>query len=74
MKILIAEDDCISCNDLEKHLKEWGYDIVTASDGIDAWELAKSNTFRPTILDWNMPGLNGAELSQRIRCEYQKDV
>lgn len=73
MKILIAEDDVISCNDLERHLKEWGYDVVTAKDGNEAWELAQSNTFRLAILDWNMPGIDGIELSQRIRSEYQRE-
>ncbi len=28
MKILIAEDDTISGRDLEKNLREWGYDVV----------------------------------------------
>jgi len=73
MKILIAEDDVISCRDLEKHLREWGYDVVAARDGNQAWELAKTNNIRLAILDWNMPGIDGIELSQRIRKEYQKE-
>jgi two-component system chemotaxis response regulator CheY len=73
MKILIAEDDYISCKALENNLKEWGYDVITARDGNQAWELAKANDIRLAILDWNMPGIDGIELSQKIRNEYLKE-
>lgn len=73
MKILVAEDDYISCKALENNLKEWGYDVITASDGNQAWELAKAHEIRLAILDWNMPGIDGIELSQKIRNEYQKE-
>jgi two-component system cell cycle response regulator len=73
MKILIAEDDFISCKALENNLKEWGYEVVSARDGNEAWELARVNDIRLAILDWNMPGIDGIELSHRIRNEYQKE-
>jgi two-component system cell cycle response regulator len=73
MKILIAEDDFISCKALEDNLKEWGYEVVTANNGNEAWELARANDIRMAILDWNMPGIDGIELSQRIRNKYQKE-
>jgi two-component system cell cycle response regulator len=73
MKILIAEDDFISCKALENNLKEWGYDVVSARDGNEAWELAKKNDIRLAILDWNMPGIDGIELSHKIRNEYQEE-
>ncbi len=73
MKILIAEDDFISCKALENNLKEWGYEVVSARDGNEAWELTRSNDIRLAILDWNMPGIDGIELSNKIRNEYQKE-
>jgi len=73
MKILIAEDDFISCKALENNLKEWGYEVVSARDGNEAWELARVNDIRLAILDWNMPGIDGIELSHKIRNEYQKE-
>ena len=73
MKILIAEDDFISCKSLENNLKEWGYEVFCARDGNEAWELARKNNIRLAILDWNMPGIDGIELSQKIRNEYQKE-
>jgi len=73
MKILIAEDDFISCKALENNLIEWGYEVVSARDGNEAWELARSNDIRLAILDWNMPGIDGIELSHKIRNEYQQE-
>lgn len=73
MKILIAEDDFISCKALENNLKEWGYEVVSARDGNEAWDLARANDIRLAILDWNMPGIDGIELSHKIRNEYQKE-
>jgi two-component system cell cycle response regulator len=73
MKILIAEDDSISCQALEHNLKEWGYDVISVRDGNQAWEIARANDIRLAILDWNMPGLDGIELSHKIRNEYQRE-
>jgi CheY-like chemotaxis protein len=39
MKILIAEDDPISRRILEANLLEWGYEVMVASDGGEAWEI-----------------------------------
>ena len=38
MKILIAEDDVTSRLILENMLTKWGYDVVSATDGDDAWQ------------------------------------
>ncbi len=73
MKILIAEDDSISCQALENNLKEWGYEVISARDGNQAWKIARTNDIRLAILDWNMPGLDGIELSRKIRNEYQQE-
>jgi len=73
MKILIAEDDAISCRALEENLKEWGYDVVVARDGREAWDLARKNDIRLAILDWNMPAIDGIELSRKIRKAYEKE-
>jgi len=61
MKMLIAEDDVISCNDLDKHLKEGDYNGVTARDGSEAEEFTASNISRLAIFDWDMPLSDGIE-------------
>lgn len=68
MKILIAEDDSTSRRTLEAALSKWGYDVVTAADGNEAWEKLQG-TVAPklAVLDWIMPGLEGIEICRRLR-------
>lgn len=68
MKILIAEDDPVARQLLTSWLPKWGYDIVVANDGEQAWKvLEPGDRPRLAILDWMMPKLDGAELCRRIR-------
>jgi two-component system cell cycle response regulator len=67
MRILIAEDDLISSRILEKHLGTWGFDVVLARTGEQAWEALKDGGLRMAILDWMMPGMDGVEVCQKIR-------
>jgi DNA-binding response OmpR family regulator len=68
MKVLIAEDDAVSRVMLESILHDWGYDIVTAGDGLEAWDaLQPPDAPRLAIVDWQMPGLDGVELCRRVR-------
>lgn len=72
MKVLIAEGDADSCKALESDIKEWGYEVITASKGQDALELIKKGGIRIAILDWKMPEINGRELCRNIRKEIQE--
>ena len=68
MKILIAEDDPAFRNLLENVLANWGYEVVVARDGNEAYQILLSeNAPQLAILDWMMPGLKGIEVCQRIR-------
>ena len=68
MRILIADDEAVSLKLLESRLRKWGYDVVSARDGSDAWEvLASQASPSLAILDWQMPGLDGLELCRKIR-------
>ena len=67
MKILIAEDDAVSRKKLEFILEGMGFEVITAQNGKDAWELWKSEHPRMVITDWMMPEMDGVELCRRIR-------
>lgn len=68
MKILIADDGLTIRRLLESYLTQWGYDVVSVSDGDQAWELLKlPDTPRLVILDWLMPGLDGIEVCRKVR-------
>jgi diguanylate cyclase (GGDEF)-like protein len=66
--ILIAEDDPVSRRVLEAFLVKWGYQVVTATDGLDALKVLEADNAPPlAVLDWMMPGLEGPQVCQRVR-------
>jgi len=68
MKTLIAEDDYTSRSILETILKKWGYEVVSVSDGNDAWEiLQEPEAPHLCLLDWMMPGMDGVDVCKNVR-------
>ena len=67
-RILIADDNLVFQRVLRTILTQWGYDVVVASDGDEAWRLLQADDApRLAILDWMMPGLDGVEVCRRVR-------
>ncbi|MCX8033246.1 MAG: diguanylate cyclase [Thermoleophilia bacterium] len=68
MKVLVADDDPASRLLLQRVLSRWGYEVVSAADGEEAWQIL-SGPDAPdlAVLDWMMPGLDGVEICRRIR-------
>ncbi|MHB8655158.1 MAG: response regulator [Terriglobia bacterium] len=68
MKILIAEDDEVSRRMLQVFLLRWGFDVVIAKDGAEAWRVLEGGDApKLAILDWMMPVLDGVEICRRVR-------
>ncbi|MDR3476502.1 MAG: response regulator [Gammaproteobacteria bacterium] len=68
LKVLIADDDPPTRILLRAALSQWGYEIIEAKDGEEAWDiLQQPNTPRLLILDWLMPKLDGLGLCQKIK-------
>jgi two-component system, cell cycle response regulator len=76
MRILIADDSIVSRHLLDATLRKWGYEVVVACDGIEAWNvLQAAEGPMVAILDWVMPGLTGPEVCKRVReREKEKDT
>jgi len=73
MRILIAEDDPATRRILTSRLSKWGYELVVTGDGKKAWEVLQAEDGpRLAILDWMMPGLDGAELCRRVRASADR--
>jgi phosphoserine phosphatase RsbU/P len=73
MRILIAEDDAVSRRLLETVLTRWGYEVVAAGDGTEAWkELTAEGAPRLAILDWMMPGMDGVEVCRQVRARENR--
>src|SRR5580704_12803814 len=76
MRILIADDSIVSRHLLDATLRKWGYEVVVACDGVEAWNaLQGAEGPSVAILDWVMPGLTGPEVCRRVReREKEKDT
>jgi DNA-binding response OmpR family regulator len=67
MKILLVEDEAALASMLNKGLKEAGYEVSVAPDGLIGHEMAVKNRFDVLILDIMLPGLNGIQLCKQLR-------
>ena len=68
-KILIADDDRVVLFTLCDGLREAGFEVIEARDGLQALELCQSNAPELALLDIRMPGMDGLELARRLRDE-----
>ncbi|MBY0505799.1 MAG: diguanylate cyclase [Bryobacteraceae bacterium] len=68
MRILIADDSIVSRHLLEATLRKWGYEVIVACDGAEAWEILQRDSAPAiAILDWVMPCLTGPEVCRKVR-------
>jgi len=67
-KVLVAEDNAVVRKGLSNFLDIWGYQAIEADNGNDAWQaLENDHQIRLAIVDWNLPGLSGMQICQRLR-------
>jgi diguanylate cyclase (GGDEF)-like protein len=68
MRILAAEDNPVFQTMLRSMLTKWGYDVIIARDGEEAWAALRSDSApQLAILDWMMPGMDGVEVCRKVR-------
>lgn len=67
MKILIAEDDANTREALREVLSGEGFQVIAATNGVEALELFQQEQPDFVCLDVMMPGLNGYEVCRHIR-------
>jgi two-component system sensor histidine kinase/response regulator len=67
LRILLAEDNAINQKVATRLLEKRGYRVVVASTGTDALEAWKNETFDLILMDVQMPGMDGFEVTAAIR-------
>jgi DNA-binding NtrC family response regulator len=65
-KILIVEDDAITRRNLSVLLKDEGYDVDQAGDGVQALEVLAGRPFDLVLSDIVMPRMDGLKLLQQL--------
>ncbi len=66
-KILVAEDERGTRLIVKQLLEKQGHEVVEASNGTTAYELAMSEAPDIGVLDVRMPGMDGFEVLRRLK-------
>jgi DNA-binding response OmpR family regulator len=67
VRLLVVEDEFDFAQALARGLRQQGYAIDVALDGMQGWELAEVNEYDLLILDLNLPEMDGLEVCRRLR-------
>ncbi len=67
--ILLAEDSITTRTQEARILENAGYEVVTAVDGLEAWNQLATRSFDAVVTDIVMPNLSGLALTEKIRGE-----
>ena len=67
MKLLVADDEALLVKGIRFNLQSEGYDVVTASNGLEAVQAARDPDVNLIILDVMMPQMDGLTACSKIR-------
>lgn len=68
--VLVCDDDSAILESLRIYLSADGYNVICASDGVEALDLLGSNDIHCMVLDIMMPRLDGLKTTLKIREKY----
>ena len=74
--ILIIDDNAVNRSILEEQMTAWGFKSKSAASGVDGITLLRAaptfgSAFDAVILDYHMPGMNGADVAEAIRADAE---
>jgi two-component system copper resistance phosphate regulon response regulator CusR len=72
LRVLIAEDEAKTRRYVAQGLRELGFTVETAEDGLAALGLLRGHAFDAAVLDVMLPGLDGWTLIRTLRAENNR--
>lgn len=73
-RILVVDDDAVSRKLLVRALSSTGYDCGESTDGLEALKSLHAQPPSLLLLDFDMPGLNGAEVLTQLRADHDPEI
>ena len=69
-RVLVVDDNADSAQSMALLARSWGHEVASARDGTEALAVAKSFQPDTALVDIGLPGMDGYELAQRLRQEF----
>jgi two-component system cell cycle response regulator len=67
-RVLLVEDSPVYQRLISTRLREWGFEVVPVTDGLQAWTLLQEpNSPNLALMDWVLPKMNGIEVCRKLR-------
>jgi CheY-like chemotaxis protein len=74
-KVLVADDEIHIIHVVAIKLRNNGYEVIAANNGVEAYDLACREKPDVVVTDYQMPLMTGIELITKLRAEEQtKDI
>jgi len=70
MKLMLVDDEERFLTTTQKLLNKKGYDVLTASSGLEALEILEKKIIHVVVLDVKMPGMDGIETLKEIKSRF----
>ncbi|MDD6808197.1 MAG: response regulator transcription factor [Oscillospiraceae bacterium] len=67
MNVLVCDDDTAILESIEIYLKNEGYNVLCATNGIEALQIAEANEIHCVIMDIMMPKMDGMTATMKLR-------
>lgn len=74
MNILAVDDEAVMLSRVKHYLKKWGYNILTAKNGVEPLEKFLSEDIDIILTDWIMSEMDGPELIREIHNNSKRYV
>jgi DNA-binding response OmpR family regulator len=72
--LLLIDDDKMLSDSLQFLLQTSGYEVTCCDSGPEALKLTQDKCFRAAIVDYHLPGMNGAEITSKLKTHCPKTV
>lgn len=72
--VLIVEDEKEICDGIEIYLKNQGYNVFKASNGVEGLEIIERENLHLAIVDIMMPKMDGTTMVMKLREKYEFPV
>ena len=67
-RVVLVEDSPMYQRLISVHLRQWGFEVTSLTDGLQAWDLLKqAHSPKLALMDWVIPKMDGTEVCRKLR-------